>query len=172
MPPLTQTLAPPALEDVLELDELWSFVARRRDKRWVWLALCRRTRQIVAYAVGDRGAETCRLLWERIPLLWERIPLLWERIPHGLRHALTYTDFWEAYQTVVPEGQHVACGKGSGQTNHVERFNNTLRQRLARFVRKTLSFSKSDVMHEGCLRLFLHHYNTRMVPGAAATQQH
>jgi len=52
----------------------------------------------------------------------------------------------------VPEGQHVACDKGRGQTNHIdqtnhiERFNNTLRQRLARFVRKTLSFSKSDVM--------------------------
>jgi len=30
---------------------------------------------------------------------------------------------------------------------------------LARFVRKTLSFSKSEVMHEVCLRLFLHRYN-------------
>jgi hypothetical protein len=31
-----------------------------------------------------------------------------------------------------------------------------LRQRLARFVCKTLPFSKSDVIHEICLRLFLH----------------
>ncbi len=72
---------------------------------------------------------------------------------------------------MVPEGQHVACGKGSGQTSHVERFNNTLRQRLARFVRKTLSFSKSEVMHESCLRLFLHHYNTNMARGAPVRQQ-
>ena len=35
-----------------------------------------------------------------------------------------------------------------------ERFNNILRQRLGRFVRKTLSFSKCDLMHELCLRLF------------------
>ena len=158
LPPLPETLAPARPDDVLELDELWSFVARRRNKRWVWLALCRRTRQVVAYAVGDRGVRTCRLLWERVP--------------RGLRHALTFTDFWEAYQKVVPEGQHVACGKGSGQTNHVERFNNTLRQRLARFVRQTLSFRKSDEMHETCLRLFLHHYNTQMAPGVAASQQH
>ncbi|HZS03761.1 MAG TPA: IS1 family transposase, partial [Blastocatellia bacterium] len=42
----------------------------------------------------------------------------------------------------------------------------TLRQRLARFVRQTLSFSKSDVMHEICLRLFLHRYNLSFVsPG-------
>ncbi len=41
----------------------------------------------------------------------------------------------------------------------LERWNNTLRQRLARFVRKTLSFSKSLVMHDICLRLFLHRCN-------------
>ncbi len=35
----------------------------------------------------------------------------------------------------------------------------SLRQRLARFVRKTLSFSKSAVLHEACLLLFLHRYN-------------
>ncbi len=142
---------------MLELDELWSFVARRKNKRWVWLALCRRTRQIVAYAVGDRGQRTCRLLWERVP--------------PALRHALAFTDFWEAYQTVVPEGQHSPGGKGSGQTNHIERFNNTLRQRLSRFVRKTLSFSKSEAMHENCLRLFLHHYNTEMARCAPVRQQ-
>ncbi len=157
MPPLTKTLAPAALEDVLELDELWSFVARRKNKKWVWLALCRRTRQIVAYAVGDRSEKTCRLLWERVP--------------HDLHHALTFTDFWDAYQKVVPEMQHSPSGKGSGQTNHIERFNNTLRQRLGRFVRQTLSFSKSEKMHENCLQLFLHPYNTRMAPGAALIQQ-
>ncbi|MBC7449225.1 MAG: IS1 family transposase, partial [Hymenobacteraceae bacterium] len=37
--------------------------------------------------------------------------------------------------------------------------NNTLRQRIGRFVRKTLSFSKSDEMHELCLKLFLFNYN-------------
>jgi insertion element IS1 protein InsB len=42
----------------------------------------------------------------------------------------------------------------------VEWWNNTLRQRLARFVRMTLSFSKSEIMHEACLLLFLHRYNT------------
>jgi IS1 transposase len=61
--------------------------------------------------------------------------------------------------SVIPEEQHTAGGSESGQTAHVERWNTTLRQRLARFVRKTLSFSKSDVLHEACLLLFLHRYN-------------
>ena len=136
--------------DVLELDELWSFVYRRADKRWVWLALCRRTRQIVAFAVGDRGARTCERLWRRVPSAYRRL--------------LCFTDFWEAYGKVIPEDQHEATDKGDGQTCHIERWNNTLRQRLARFVRQTLSFSKSDRMHKVCLLLFIHDYNrTRMI---------
>jgi insertion element IS1 protein InsB len=145
LPPLATTLLEPDQNETLELDELWSFVGCKKNKRWVWLALCRRTRQIVAYVIGDRSEATCRLLWERIPAAYQ--------------HALVYTDFWEASQKVVPAEQHQAVGKASGQTNHIERWNNTLRQRLARFVRKTLSFSKTDAMHECCLRLFLHNYN-------------
>jgi hypothetical protein len=74
--------------------------------------------------------------------------------------ATLYSDFWESYQKVLAEGHHRPVGKkSSGQTNHVERWNCTLRQRLGRFVRKTLSFSKSEAMHEICLVLFLHDYN-------------
>ena len=145
LPPLEQTLAPAAKEEILELDELWSFVYEKRRKRWIWLALCRRTRQVVAYVIGNRGEESCRKLWERIP--------------ESYREGLFYSDFWESYQKVFPEDRHQAVGKESGQTNHVERWNCTLRQRLGRFVRKTLSFSKSEEMHEICLVLFLHYYN-------------
>src|SRR3712207_5830364 len=55
LPPLAQTLAPAATDEpeVVELDALWSFVRSTKKKRWVWLALCRRTRQVVAYAIGD-----------------------------------------------------------------------------------------------------------------------
>ena len=80
-------------------------------------------------------------------------------IPAAFRGAQCYTDFWEAYSNVIPVEQHSAVGKESGQTAHVERWNLALRQRLARFVRRTLSFSKSSVMHEACLRLFIHRYN-------------
>jgi len=75
------------------------------------------------------------------------------------RQGLCFTDFWASYSAVIPKEQHFAVGKETGETAHVERWNNTLRQRLARFVRMTLSFSKSVVMHEACLLLFLHRYN-------------
>jgi IS1 transposase len=52
---------------VLELDEIWSFVQKKEQKRWVWTAMCRRTRQIVAFVIGDRSKATCHQLWQAIP---------------------------------------------------------------------------------------------------------
>src|SRR6266581_9354872 len=109
-----------------------SFALKKAHDCWIWIALCRKTRQVVAYAVGDRSKKTCQRLWEAIP--------------ESYRTGHCFTAFWAAYQAVIPEEQHIAVGKETGETAHVERWNNTLRQRLARFVRMTLSFSKSVVM--------------------------
>jgi insertion element IS1 protein InsB len=84
---------------------------------------------------------------------------LWEAIPSASRQGHCFTDGLAAYSAVIPEEQHTAVGKETGETAHVERWKNTLRQRLARFVRMTFSFSKSGVIHEACLLLFLHRYN-------------
>lgn len=130
---------------MLELDELWSFVYRKSEKVWVWLALCRETRQVVAFVMGDRSRATCKRLWEAIP--------------QSYKGSICYSDFWEAYQEVIPEEQHQATAKEEGETSHVERWINTLRQRLSRFVRKTLSFSKSPQMHYSSLKLFVYRYN-------------
>jgi InsA N-terminal domain len=32
-----------------------SFVLKKANDSWIWIALCRKTRQVVAYAVGDRS---------------------------------------------------------------------------------------------------------------------
>ena len=151
LPSLTHTLQPAQANDVLELDELWSFVLTKDNKRWIWIALCRRTCQVVAYFIGDRSEKSCRQLWAQIP--------------PSYRHCQTFSDFWEAYQIVfgAVSKNHQSVGKESGETAHVERWNNTLRQRLARFVRKTLSFSKSDEFHEMVLKLFLYEYNLAVI---------
>jgi len=57
--------------------------------------------------------------------------------------------------------------KASGQTNHIERFNNTLRQRIGRLVRKTLAFSKKLANHLAAIWLFIHHYNASPKRGRA-----
>ena len=145
LPAMETTLLAAEPDDLLELDELWSFVRTKRNQRWLWIALCRRTRQVVAYFSGDRSASSCRNLRQFIP--------------QSYRTCCSCSDFWEAYQLAFDAATHRAVGKETGETAHVERWNNTLRQRLARFVRKTLSFSKSDHFHQLALQLFIHDYN-------------
>jgi IS1 family transposase len=130
--------------DELELDEIWSFVKRRKNKRWVWLALCRRTRQVVGFAIGNRGKRTCLLLWKAIPAAYKK--------------ADCFADIWEAYAKVIAHDQLTQTGS-KANTNHVEGFNCILRQSLGRLVRETFSFSKTDEMHRIVLTLFLHDYN-------------
>jgi insertion element IS1 protein InsB len=49
------------------------------------------------------------------------------------------------------------------KTNSIERFNNTLRQRVSRLVRDTLAFSKKRASHIGAIRYFICHYNLTRV---------
>lgn len=130
----------------LEADELWSFVAKRANKRWVWLVLERRTRQIIALHLGNRSQDSAVRLWAKVPLQIKA-------------QALVLTDCRDAYAVAIPANQHVACGKQSGQVNLIERFNGTLRQRVSRLVRKSLSFSKSEWFHEEAIKYFIAHYN-------------
>lgn len=145
LPPLISTLLPAQPDDVLEIDEAWSFVRQRRHKRWLWTVMCRRTRQIAAFVIGDRSEQSCRRLWEMVPLAY--------------RQCLSYSDFWNAYQEVLPKESHCAVGKESGQLSHMERWYCTLRQRQARHVCKTLSFSKSDAYQHMVTNWFIIDHN-------------
>ena len=60
---------------------------------------------------------------------------------------------------MIPAAQHQAISKLARKTNHIERFNNTLRQRVSRLVRAALSFSKKLANHIGAIKLFICHYN-------------
>jgi insertion element IS1 protein InsB len=130
----------------VQMDELWSFVDHKGNKQWVWLALDANTREVVGCHIGDRSRESARALWQSLPGVYRQC-------------ATVYTDFWEAYETVIPARRHRAVGKESGLTNYIERFNNTLRQRVSRLVRKTLSFSKKLENHVGAIWNFIHEYN-------------
>jgi insertion element IS1 protein InsB len=73
--------------------------------------------------------------------------------------ATFYADQYAAYLGVIPTGQHQAITKLARKTNHVERFNCTLRQRVSRLVRSTLAFSRKMENHIGVIRYFICHYN-------------
>ncbi len=92
---MSETLVEPDANDpestILELDELWSFVYKKVNKVWIWIALCRKTRQIVSRAIGDRSKETCQILWDGIP--------------EAYRSGHCFSDFLDVYQAIIPEEQ-------------------------------------------------------------------
>jgi insertion element IS1 protein InsB len=133
----------------IECDELWSFVGKKDNKQWVWLAIDRDTREIIGVYVGDRSEQSARELWNSLPPVYRQC-------------AVSYTDFWAAYAAIFPSKRHRAVGKDSGQTNHIERLNCTLRQRISRLVRKALSFSKKLANHIGAIWYFIHYYNASL----------
>ena len=95
---------------------------------------------------GDRSKQAARGLWNSLPPVYRQC-------------AACYTDFWASYENVISKNRHWAVGKESGKTNQIERFNNTMRQRISRLVRATLSFSKKLENYIGAIWYFIHHYN-------------
>jgi insertion element IS1 protein InsB len=128
-----------------ELDEMWSFVHKKKNKKWIWIAQCRKTRQVVAFYVGDRSRNSAKELWKRIP-------------SNLRKKGCFYSDDWDAYKSVFPEERH-KYSKIKKDTNHLERLNNTIRQRVSRLVRKTLSFSKKLKNHISAIKYFFCNYN-------------
>jgi insertion element IS1 protein InsB len=129
-----------------ETDEMWSFVGKRANRQWIWMAMDAKTRQVIAFHVGDRSRDSAQALWAKIPVAYRE-------------QARFHTDQYEVYKGVIPAERHQAITKQARKTNHIERFNNTLRQRLSRLVRETLSFSKKLANHIGAIRYFICHDN-------------
>jgi insertion element IS1 protein InsB len=129
-----------------ELDELWSFVGKKTNRHWVWIAMDTSTRQVIAFHVGDRSSQSAHALWQKLPAVYQE-------------QAIFYTDQYAVYTGIIPPARHRAISKLARKTNHVERFNCTLRQRVSRLVRATLSFSKNLANHIGAIKYFICHYN-------------
>jgi IS1 family transposase len=71
---------------------------------------------------------------------------------------------YEVYKGVIPPERHKAITKHARKTNHIERFNNPLRQRISRLTRETLSFSKKLAHHIGAIKYFICHDNLTKAP--------
>ena len=132
-----------------EIDELQSFVGKKKNKQWLWLAIDSHTHQALAFHVGDRSKKSAQKLWKKLPAVYRQ-------------HATFWTDGYASYQGVIPATQHRIVTKAFRGTNHIERLNCTLRQRVSRLVRATLSFSKKLTNHIGAIKYFLSQYNLEL----------
>ncbi|MGL4427058.1 MAG: IS1 family transposase [Alphaproteobacteria bacterium] len=97
---------------------------------WIWIAVSRLTRRILAIEVGARGKKTLKRLWARLS---------------HLKPFAVATDKWKVYRQIIPSSLLLQT---KALTTTIESVNGQVRNYLARFNRKTKRYSKSPLMAE------------------------
>ena len=123
-----------------ELDEMWSYVAKKENQRWLWHAIDHRSGKVLAYVFGNRKDE----VFLQLKALLE---------PFGITRF--YTDGWGAYERNLESDKQVV---GKQNTQKIENKHLNLRTRIKRLVRKTICFSKTIKMHDIVIGLFINRY--------------
>jgi insertion element IS1 protein InsB len=126
--------------EAAEIDEMWSFVKRKTQQRWLWHAIDHLTGAVLAYTFGKRGDAVFVKLQKLLK-------------PFGLVHF--YTDAAGVYARHLPVPAHTV---GKLHTQQIERKHLTLRTRIKRLARKTICFSKSVFLHDTVIGLFVNRY--------------
>jgi insertion element IS1 protein InsB len=126
--------------DEAEVDEMWSFVKRKKEPRWLWHAIDHRSGKVLAYVFGRRKDE----VFLKLKALLE---------PFGITRY--DTDSWGPYIRHLEAEEHQP---GKHNTQQIERKHLTLRTRLKRLTRKTICFSTSIQMHDIVIGLFVNRY--------------
>jgi len=123
-----------------ELDEMWRYVGKKTEPRWLWHAIDHASGTVLAYVFGRRQ-DTVFL--QRKALLE----------PFGITRF--YTDGWGAYERHLDPEQHTI---GKAHTQKIESKHINLRTRIKRLVRRTICFSKTTTMHDLVIGLFINRY--------------
>ncbi len=128
------------LAEEVEVDEMWSYVQRKKQQRWLWHAIDHRSGKVLAYVFGRRKDD----VFLKLKALLE---------PFGITRY--YTDYWGAYTRHLDAYEHQP---GKRNTQAIERKHLTLRTRIKRLTRKTICFSKSIQMHDIVIGLFVNRH--------------
>ena len=123
-----------------ELDEMWSYVARKSNPRWLWHAIDHHTGTVLAYVFGRRKDD----VFLKLKALLE---------PFGI--TTFYTDGWGTYERHIDAEKHQV---GKENTQKIESKHTNLRTRIKRLVRRTICFSKTEQMHDLVIGLFINRY--------------
>jgi insertion element IS1 protein InsB len=126
--------------EAAEVDEMWSYVGKKQEPRWLWHAIDHDSGAVLAYVFGRRKDAVLQELKQLLQ-------------PFGIKRF--YSDHWGAYaRQLAPECHY----PGKRQTQRIERKHLTLRTRIKRLARKTICFSKSVQMHDLVIGMFVNRY--------------
>ena len=128
-----------------ELDEMWSYVGKKAEPRWLWHAIDHQSGTVLAYVFGRRK-DTVFL---QLQALLE---------PFGITRY--DTDGWGAYERHIDPAQPEV---GKEPTQNIASKHINLRPRIKRLVCRTLCFSKTATMHDLVIGLFINRYEVGLL---------
>ena len=123
-----------------ELDEMWSYVAKKSPPRWLWHAIDHHSGKVLASVFGRRKDQ----VFLQLQALLE---------PFGITRY--DTDGWGTYDRHVEAEKHTV---GKEHMQRIESKHINLRTRIKRLVRRTICFSKTEHMHDLVIGLFISRY--------------
>ena len=129
--------------ETLEVDELWSYVKNKKNKKWIIYAYHRQTGEIVAWVHGKRDARTANKLRKKLRKL-------------GVTYTTIATDDWSSFKTTFKNDNHLI---GKKFTVGIEGNNCRIRHLMRRLFRKTCCFSKKEENHWNIFQLTVHYIN-------------
>ena len=118
---------------------MYSYIGKKDNSVWIWLALDRLSRWCIEIYIGDRTNLECHNLYSEI----QYVPT-----------KLYASDDYISYKRIIPKNKHIT---GKKYTSMVENFNGRVRHYLARFHRRTKCYSKSLEMMKHHLRLLVYY---------------
>lgn len=127
---------------ILKVDESWSFVQAKKHPRWLWWVEEAASGQVVAFVFGRRTHQTFR-----------RLLSLLESAQIAVNKWIT--DAWWAYFDCLDQDLRI---ESKALLQSLERKHLTLRTRIKRLARKTICFSKSVVVHDTIIGLFINQF--------------
>lgn len=133
---ISQTITAPHIvsDAVYEVDEIKTFVGRKKEHIWIAYALNRTDKSIACFSVGPRTNETLSKVLNKL----------------SNAHRI-YTDKLRQYKTLIPATIHKTTNRG---TNHIERHNLTIRTHIKRLTRRTICFSRKIAMLYAVMKIY------------------
>ncbi|MCL9807713.1 IS1 family transposase [Flavobacterium amniphilum] len=125
-----------SMNKIYEVDEIRTYIKRKDRLVWIVYALERETRKIINFHVGRRTNNTLNVVLKSVTY---SNPLA------------VYTDKLKHYKYLIDEGIHKTKRFG---TNHIERMNLSLRTHLKRLNRRTICFSRSQLVLQSVLKIY------------------
>ena len=73
--------------EVVELDEMHTYVSQKKNYKWIWIAVDRYGRRYHSFVCGDRSTQTGLKLWDKLK---------------DLTVSYFASDYWKSYAKFVP----------------------------------------------------------------------